>query len=154
MRWMSGWGLLLLVGAVAAGWHYRDSLHAAVAPALATLPATRPSSSPAPSGRSAVTPATREVLYTWVDDHGVTHFEQRPGKGKPVVLDGSHITPLEPVDPGQLERLRQAAAEPASHEPAQGGESSARRGTLDGVRDDMAAGAHAMKQSRNAANGL
>ena len=151
MRWMSRWSALLLMGVAALGWHYRDRLSASVAPAVARLPGV-PSASPPSSGRKAPPPPTRDVLYTWVDDHGVTHFEQRPGKGKPVVLDGSRITPLDPVDPGQAERVRQAAAGGSGSGSTQEGGASTRPGGLEGVRGDMAAGAHALKRSRDAAS--
>lgn len=151
MQWISRWRALLIMGVVAVGWHYRDQLHAFVSPAVARLPAALPAMAP-PAARRA--PATREVLYTWVDDRGVTHFEQRPGKGKPLVFDGSRITPLEPVDPAQAERLRQAAgASPTSATAPEGGASSS-RGGLDSIRSDMVTGARAMKQSRDAESGL
>lgn len=39
-----------------------------------------------------------DVLYSWVDKNGVTHFAQRAGRNATrLEYDGSRITPLEPV---------------------------------------------------------
>lgn len=46
-----------------------------------------------------------DVLYSWVDKKGVTHFEQDSSKGVRIEYDGNRITPLVPVDPGQLAAL-------------------------------------------------
>ncbi len=95
-RWVMEAGALLLVGALAAGWHYRASIMALVdPPASAANPAEKP-----------------DVLYTWVDDKGVTHFSAQPGKGShKVELDGSRITPVQPVEPALIASLEQAEAD-------------------------------------------
>ena len=95
-RWVMEAGALLLMGAVAAGWHYRAQIIAVINP-------------PASAARPMETP---DVLYTWVDDKGVTHFSAQPGKGSQrVELDGSRITPVKPVAPALLESLGSAEAD-------------------------------------------
>lgn len=89
---------VVTVLAAGAGWHYQDRLRAA-RDAL-WPPATAPTAAAAP-----------DVLYTWVDAKGVTHYGQQSGKGRRVTYDGSAITPLAKPDPGPLDRLRQAAGE-------------------------------------------
>ena len=51
-----------------------------------------------------------DVLYTWVDKQGVTHFEQTRGSGARVEYDGKRITPLAPVDQAQLAAADAATA--------------------------------------------
>jgi hypothetical protein len=93
---MSGWrGLMVLLvagGAVALGLHYRDRIVAVPHPA--TPPVL----------------AKPDVLYTWVDRAGVTHFEQESGQGRRLEYDGSRITPLAPADPAQLAAADAATA--------------------------------------------
>lgn len=85
--------VLALVAGLAAGWHYRARLKALLWP----LPsAAHPASPP-------------DVLYTWVDSNGVTHYTQESGRGRRVEYDGSRITPLAPPPP-----LPAAAAPPAA----------------------------------------
>ncbi|HEX4870199.1 MAG TPA: hypothetical protein VFV15_05705 [Moraxellaceae bacterium] len=139
MRRSGRWGVVVVLAALAAGWHYRDRLQAlaGVAPGGTAAQAARPVPQDAP-----------DVLYTWVDDKGVTHFEQRPGKGKPVAYDGSRITPLAPADPAQAERLRQAAegmpAATSSTAPA------SPAGTLHRLREELATKARALREQRAA----
>lgn len=87
-----------LVMAAALGWQYRVPLLEAMDLRGVPLSAARPAEQP-------------DILYTWVDDKGVTHYEQQSGKGQRVAYDGSGITPLDKPDPGQVERLRKAAGE-------------------------------------------
>lgn len=139
MRRSGRWGVVVVLAALAAGWHYRDRLQALAgkAPAGAVAPAARP-----------VPQDTPDVLYTWVDDKGVTHFEQQPGKGKPVAYDGSRITPLAPADPAQVERLRQAAEGLPASAPSAAPASPA--GTLHRLREELATKARALREQRAA----
>lgn len=98
---------------------------------------------------------TPDVLYTWVDGNGVTHYEQRrPGKagGERVQYDGSRLTPLPPVDPALAGRIREAAGgEAASLDaglPAQAG--SAPAGGLQGLRRELQQGARQLQAARAA----
>lgn len=70
--------LLLLAGLVFAVWHYQAHLLAFI---------TSPSSAANSAGKP-------DVLYSWADKDGVTHFEQQAGKGVAVSYDGSRITPM------------------------------------------------------------
>ncbi len=85
--------LLVLAGAGYAGWQSRASLLALVNP-------------PASAGHPAEAP---DVLYSWVDKEGVTHYEQNAGKGTRVSYDGGRITRLEPIPPEVIARAEAAA---------------------------------------------
>lgn len=81
---------LVLVILLGTGWYYGARLVAFVNPPAS---AAHPSASP-------------DVLYTWVDENGVTQFSAEAGKGrKRVEFDGSGITPIDPVEPRLLARL-------------------------------------------------
>ncbi|MES2918575.1 MAG: DUF4124 domain-containing protein [Pseudomonadota bacterium] len=114
-----------VVMAAAAGWQYRDRLPwrlGALAPAAAAAPVD-----------------AQDVLYTWVDQQGVTHYSQHSGQGQRVSYDGSAITPLAKPDPAQLERLEQAAGEETA--PASSGNAimDLRRELQDNARQMQAA---------------
>lgn len=94
--------------------------------------------------------ATPDVLYTWVDRNGVTHYEQRrPGKagGERVQYDGSRLTPLPPVDPALAGRIREAAGGDAGM-PARAGSPPA--GGLQGLRQELQQGAQQLQAARAA----
>lgn len=133
---MGGSGRWLVVGgvalALAGAWQYRDRLKALLPP-------------PAASAEHAM--AQPDVLYSWVDQAGVTHYEQRTGRGQRVEFDGGRITPLAPVDPALAGRVRKAAG---SDEPV-GGEAA---GTLQGLREELQSGAQAMQQAQSARRDL
>ena len=76
--------LVLLVLAGGAGWHYRASIQAWISP-------------PVSAGNPAKVP---DVLYSWVDKDGVTHYSQQPSKktAQRVEYDGSRITPVDVVE--------------------------------------------------------
>jgi hypothetical protein len=106
--------LLVAGGGVALGLHYRDRVMAVLHPATPPVVQAKP-----------------DVLYTWVDSAGVTHFEQKDGRGRRLEYDGSRITPLVPADPAQLaaadaataadnKARAAAAAGPAGDEPTHG----------------------------------
>ena len=97
-----------VVLAVAAGWQYREHL----------LAAWERADPPPSAARPAVLP---DVLYTWVDEQGITHYEQKSGRGQRVTYDGGGITPMARPDPGQLDKLKKAVGEDA---PAEGGSGS------------------------------
>lgn len=113
---MSGWRgvmVLLVAGSVVAlALHYRG--RSTALPHPATPPVL----------------AKPDVLYTWVDSAGVTHFDQQDGQGRRLEYDGSRITPLAPADPVQLaaadaataadNEARAAAAEPEGGGPTHG----------------------------------
>lgn len=133
-----GWVVVL---ALAAAWLYRERLGAVV---VAHAPASPPA-------------ARVDVLYSWVDPQGVTHYEQDDGQGRRLQYDGSRITPLAPVDPGLAGRVREAAGEAAA--PAGSGDTSAGTApqgstTLHGLRAEMEANARQMQQARAAQRGL
>lgn len=92
--------LLMLAGAGYAGWQHKAYLLALINPPLAV-------------NHSAPKP---DVVYSWVDKDGVTHYQQDAGKGSRTVYDGSRITRLEPIPPEVLARAEAAskAAEEAA----------------------------------------
>lgn len=123
--------VMLLVGVLAwTGWHSRDRLQAALTP----------TQTPAAQASPVRTP---DVLYTWVDKDGVTHFEQAAKKGVRVEYDGSRLTPLPAVEAGQLARFEKAAAEvKGAAEPG-----------LHQLRRELVQGAERMRESRAASSG-
>lgn len=60
-----------------------------------------------------------DVLYKWVDSHGVTHYSQEPRarQAERMELDGKSITPLEPVDAGLAAKLARITEEPEADKP-------------------------------------
>jgi hypothetical protein len=50
-----------------------------------------------------------DVVYSWVDKEGVTHYQQDAAKGARTEYDGSRITRLEPIPPEVLARAEAAA---------------------------------------------
>lgn len=124
-----GLGVVLLVVAVAGmtGWHYRARLLAFVnPPSSAAHPAEKP-----------------DVLYSWVDRDGVTHFSQESGKGTRLEYDGSRITPLAPVETSVLPDA------PALEE-----KKEALTGSLHGLRQQMAEQAQQMREAKQAQSDL
>ncbi|MDF2444923.1 MAG: hypothetical protein K0S46_159 [Moraxellaceae bacterium] len=120
--------LLLVIATGVVGWNYRAELKARFMP-------------PAPVAQR---PGQQtDVLYSWVDSEGVTHFEQQPGKGQRVVYDGSRVTPLEPVQaPGLAAPVAEAAAEDLAKSGAK---------SLHSLRDELKAGAQRMQEAKAAA---
>lgn len=74
-----------------------------------------------------------DVLYTWVDKNGVTHFEQQKG-GTRVEYDGNRITPLPPADPVQL------AAADAANAADQAAKAAAAEGAVSGDQQPAGGG--------------
>lgn len=90
--------LAVVVLAGSAGWHYRATLKAWISP---------PPSAGAP-----------DVLYSWVDKEGVTHYSQEPtAKGKRLEYDGSRITPVAVVEAPVLPPQEEAGTEGATRNP-------------------------------------
>lgn len=118
--------LLLVLIAGGIGWKYRHELQARFMP-------------PAP-----VAQQQPDVLYSWVDEDGVTHFEQQPGRGQRIIYDGSRVTPLEPVKP-------RAATAPAP-EAVAGTVVEKSASTLHNLRNELKAGAQRMQEAKTAAN--
>lgn len=130
--WLGIGGLALVLTA----WLCRDRLSVAVG---AAIPAAHPG-------------APVDVLYSWTDPQGVTHYEQDAGQGRRLQYDGSRITPLAPVDPGLSGRVREAAGDAAA--PAGSGDTSAGSTMLHGLRAEMEANARQMQEARAAQRGL
>lgn len=120
-----GAGFLLLLVAAGAGWTYRGELQSLLGRSRAGADAQAP---------------TTTVLYRWVDDKGVTHYEERPGKGQAVKVDGSNVTPLDPIGPGGFHQFKDSATE-ASQAPQ----------TLHQLREELKAGAERMREGKIAA---
>lgn len=121
--------MLVLVILLGSGWYYRARLVAFVNPPAS---AAHPSDAP-------------DVLYTWVDESGVTQFSAEAGKGrKRVEFDGSGITPIAPVEPRLLARLE--AAE----------ESGKPKGStlIHGMRADIEQNRQKMEKAKMVAAGL
>lgn len=118
---------LAVVVVAAAAWQYRDRLQAA-------WEARNP---PPPVARL----AQPDVLFSWVDKEGVTHYEQRAGQGQRVEYDGSGITPMAKPDPEAVERLRKAAGEEEKAASAEG---------LMGLRQELQENARQMQAAKAA----
>jgi hypothetical protein len=117
--------VLLLVAAGLGGWHYRARIVAFVnPPPSAAHPAEKP-----------------DVLYSWVDRDGVTHFSQESGKGTRMEYDGSRITPVAPVETSVLPDA------PALEEKKQ-----ALSGSLHEVRQKLMEQAQQMREAKQAAH--
>lgn len=90
-------GPLIVVGLVAAaGWHFREPLKArldAVLNRSGVTAAVSSATSPPPA------PGVRETVYHWVDDNGVSHFDQRPHDGgEAVVIDTNRTQSMQRMD--------------------------------------------------------
>lgn len=119
--------VLVLLAAGLGGWHYRARLMAFVnPPPSAAHPAEKP-----------------DVLYSWVDRDGVTHFSQESGKGTRIEYDGSRITPVAPVETSVLAEM------PALEE-----KQEAVTGSLHGLRQQMMEQAQQMREARQAQSDL
>lgn len=88
--------------------------------------------------------AKPDVVYSWVDSEGVTHFGQEAGKGMRLELDGSRITPLAPVGAGPAVRPDVAV------------EADKPRGSeaLRQLRQNLQDGAQRMQAAKAAASGV
>lgn len=120
--------MVLVAGAaVAAGiaWQYRAALTARLNPPAS---ASNPAESP-------------DVLYSWVDDDGVTHFSAKPAKQGATQLefDGSRITPVDVVEAPVL---------PPAPEPGEPGASSGN--VLKDLRAEMEQNAKLMQEAKRA----
>lgn len=115
-----GTGFLLLLVAAGAGWKYRGELRS-----LLGWP---------PAGAGEPVPAT--VVYRWVDDKGLTHFEGQPGKGQAVEVDGSRATPLEPIKLGASHKANNLTK--ASQDPL----------ALHQLREELKSGAERMQEAK------
>lgn len=119
---------LVLVGAGWVGWQHKARLLAIISPPpSANHPAEHP-----------------DILYSWVDKDGVTHYEQDSGKGQRVVYDGRRITRLEPVSP---EVLARAAADAEALKP-KGSQA------LHALRDELQRNQQLLQQSQNGSGDL
>lgn len=144
-------GVGALLAGAATGWHFRDRLRGLLPDAV------RPAATDTAEAASRPVPQDHpDVLYTWVDANGVTHFEQEPARNKgaaeTVVYDGRRITPLAPVDPTQIERIREATA---GLPDGPGGDAGAGapakdKGLLGNLREEMAEGVRDLKARRDA----
>ena len=129
MARMATVAVVAVVVVAGAGWQYRDRLQAAWAarnPPVAAQPLAQP-----------------DVLFSWVDKDGVTHYEQRSGKGQRVEYDGTAITPMAKPDPEAVERLRQAAGD--EDEAAEGQAEG-----LQGLRQELQQNARKMQAAKAA----
>ncbi|MFN3586085.1 MAG: DUF4124 domain-containing protein [Moraxellaceae bacterium] len=123
-------GVVIVAALAAAGWHWREPIRARLASAL-------PASVALPGSAT----ATPDVLYRWTDEHGVVHYDQRPGRGEAVVFDGGRITPLA-TPPAPLLPAAPEAAEAPRREGSQ---------LLHGLRDELKRNAETMSEAKSAA---
>lgn len=86
---------LVVVGLLAgAGWHFREPLQARLDALMHRVPAASTASVPA-SG-------DKETVYRWVDDNGVTHFDQRQQPGSQAVeIDQRRIRSMDSLNAEQ-----------------------------------------------------
>lgn len=128
-----------LAAVAAAAWLFRDHLRA---PATALRATVAPVATPVQE--------TPDVLYTWVDKDGVTHYEQRRGgKAERVEFDGARLTPVAPVDPGLTDRIREAAGTEDVADPGAAAEGDAATG-LHALRNELQQGARQMQENKAA----
>lgn len=125
MNRLVGIVLGVLVLAAGAAWHYRATIKAYISPPPS---ASNPAEAP-------------DVLYSWVDKEGVTHFSAKPvdGKAKRVEYDGSRITPVEVVEAPVL-----------PPEPAAGEEGGSTGNVVLDVRAEMERNARLMQEAKQA----
>lgn len=132
-----------LVAVAAAAWLFRDHLRA---PATALRATVAPVATPVQE--------TPDVLYTWVDKDGVTHYEQRRGgKAERVEFDGRRLTPVAPVDPELAGRIREAAGTEDAADPGAvaEGEAALQGATgLHALRNELQEGARQMQANKAA----
>jgi hypothetical protein len=124
-------GVGVVVLAVA-GWHYRGRLWQGASTAVS-----------APAPETIAIQQKPDVLYTWVDKDGVTHFEQDSGHGSQVVYDGSRITPLVPPPTSSWPKI-ETASDAVQEKGEQG---------LHKLRNELEAGAQRMRESRRISSG-
>lgn len=133
MRLGAGFLMLLAAGG---GWYYRAELRALLdrgkVGALASVPVKA----------DVQAKAAPVQLYRWVDDNGVTHFEDQAGKGHPVKADGSGITPIEALGPGDVLKAEDLARKAEAGGGSQG---------LQRLRDELKAGAERLQEGKVAA---
>lgn len=89
---------VVVVGLLAgAGWHFREPLQARLHAFMQKAPVV--------SGESAsVSTDGKETVYRWVDENGVSHFDQRPHDGSQVVvIDQSRIQSLDSLDAPEVD---------------------------------------------------
>jgi hypothetical protein len=88
-------------------------------------------------------PPTADIVYQWVDDKGVPHFSQEPGKGRQaVVYDGSKTTVVESV------------TESVVGLPAEGKEKKPAGHEILNLRKDLEQNARTMSDTRDARQGI
>lgn len=122
--------VVLLATAVAggSGWYYRETIRAWLNP---------PPSADHPD-------ATPDVLYSWVDKDGVTHFSEKPGKGERLEFDGGRITPVDVVEAPVL----------PPPEPVQDGAGASTGNVILDMRAEMERNARRMSESKAAGSEL
>lgn len=118
----------LLVGVAVAGgiaWQYKATIMVWLSP---------PASADNPA-------ESADVLYSWVDDEGVTHFSAKPTSQGATQLefDGSRITPVDVVEASVL---------PPAPEPGEPGVSSGN--ALKDLRAEMEQNAKLMQEAKRA----
>lgn len=89
---------VVVVGLLAgAGWHFREPLKARLDTLMEKVPAV--------SGQGASTEADgKETVYHWVDENGVSHFDQKPHDGsQAVVIDQSRIQSMDSLDAPEVD---------------------------------------------------
>lgn len=122
--------VVLLAAAVAggSGWYYRETIKAWLNP---------PPSADHPD-------ATPDVLYSWVDKDGVTHFSEKPGKGERLEFDGGRITPVDVVEAPVL----------PPPEPVRAGAGASTGNVILDMRAEMERNAQLMNEAKAASSGL
>lgn len=125
---------LLLMSAGWVGWQHKARLLAIISP-------------PPSAGHPAEQP---DILYSWVDKDGVTHYEQDSGKGRRIAYDGSRITRLEPLPPEVLARATAEAEAEAEAETAKPKGSQA----LHALRNELQRNQQLVQQGRNGSGDL
>lgn len=88
---------LVVVGLLAgAGWHFREPLQARLDALMHRASVASTASVPVSEGK--------ETVYRWVDDNGVTHFDQRQQPGSQAVeIDQRRIRSMDSLDAEQTD---------------------------------------------------
>lgn len=108
--------LLVIAVVLGAGWHFREPIKLQLGKAGITLPGSAPVVSNQPPVEDTASKPRKDTVYRWVDENGITHFDQQATAGSQAVeVDQSRIQ--------SLNNYGMPATQPA--EPAAAGKSDA-----------------------------
>lgn len=94
---------VVVVGLLAgAGWHFREPLKARLDTLMQKV--SVPDAVSGEGGGASTEADGKETVYHWVDENGVSHFDQQPHDGsQAVVIDQSRIQSLDSLDTPEVD---------------------------------------------------